>query len=178
MDFAQEHAQIFVDKAAAADFLAEKLKLINSGKATGADYSQYFQVLGDERGATTGRGRSVGWLDVPWLQYAIRINKPRWIALTRFDMLSGVETVPVVVGYKYGGETLPAGKIPAPWEFNKIEIIKEDWPGFTEDISGISDEKDLPKAAREFLSRLEKHLQVPILLVGTGPAREAIIVRK
>jgi len=58
--------------------------------------SQYFQVLGDERGATTGRGRSLGFLDIPWLLYAIRINGPKYIALTRFDMLSGIKSIPVV----------------------------------------------------------------------------------
>jgi adenylosuccinate synthase len=72
--------------------------------------SQYFQVLGDERGATTGRGRSVGFLDIPWLQYVVRVTKPKYMALTRFDMLSGVKEIPVVVNYEFKGEIAMLGE--------------------------------------------------------------------
>ena len=117
-------------------------------------------------------------MDVPWLQYAIRINGPKWLALTRFDMLSGVKSIPVVVGYKHKGEILPPGKIPTSWQMSEVEVIKEDWPCFEENIFGINDESKLPESAREFLSRLEKMLSVKILLVGTGPGREAMVVRE
>lgn len=177
MDFAKVHAEFFTDKTAAGDFLAEKLQLINSGKAEGQDYSQYFQVLGDERGATTGRGRSVGFLDLAWLKYAIRINGPKWLALTRFDMLSRIKSIPVVVAYKLEGKILADGELPPPWHMDKVEPVFENWPGFEQDISGTFQADSLPQAARDFLERLEKHLQTSILLVGTGPGREAIIVR-
>lgn len=177
LDFAKEHGELFAKGAARDEYLSAMLEKINSGSAGNAEMSQYFQVLGDERGATTGRGRSVGFLDIPWLLYAIRINGPKWIALTRFDMLSKIKSIPVVVGYKYKGKMLPAGQLPAPWEMDKIETVKENWTGFEEDISGISDADKLPKNAAEFLVKLEKLLGVPILLVGTGPSREAIIVR-
>ncbi len=177
MGFAKDHLELFSKGKERDEFLSLMLEKINDGSASNAEMSQYFQVLGDERGATTGRGRSVGYLDIPWLQYAIRINAPTWIALTRFDMLSKVKTIPVVVGYKFKGEVLPAGQIPPPWEMGEIEIVKENWTGFGEDISGISNADDLPKNAKDFLAKLEKLLGVPILLVGTGPAREAIILR-
>lgn len=177
MDFTKENPELFVKGKQRDEFLANLLQKINAGSASRAQMSQYFQVLGDERGATTGRGRSVGLLDIPWLLYAIRINRPTYMALTRFDMLSKIQSVPVVTGYKYQGEVLPAGKIPPPWEFDKVEIITENWQGFMESIDGISDESALPKAAKAFLKELEKRLNVPILLVGTGPARDAIIVR-
>lgn len=177
MDFARSHAELFADKTAAADFLAEKLHRINSGSASNAEMSQYFQVLGDERGATTGRGRSIGFLDIPWLLYAIRINNPKFIALTRFDMLSKIKSIPVVVSYKLDGEILPDGKLPPSWALSKVETIKDDWLCFEHDISGISDFNNLPQSAQDFIIRLEKRLGVPILLIGTGPGREAIIVR-
>jgi len=177
MDFTKDHPEFFAKGAEREEFLSKMLEKINSGHATGAEMSQYFQVLGDERGATTGRGRSVGFLDIPWLHYAIRINGPKWIALTRFDMLSKIKSLPVIVGYKFKGELLPLGQLPPPWEMGEIETIKENWTGFEEDISGISEADKLPQKAREFLEKLEKHLGVHILLVGTGPAREAIIVR-
>ncbi len=177
MGFAKEHLELFSKGEAKDKFLSSMLEKINSQSASPAEMSQYFQVLGDERGATTGRGRSVGFLDIPWLQYAIRINGPKYIALTRFDMLSGLKSIPVVLGYKYKGEILPPGKLPAAWELSSVEIIKEDWPCFEESIFGINDESKLPPSAKEFLSRLEKHLGVPVLLVGTGPGREAMVVR-
>ncbi|MCL5666266.1 MAG: adenylosuccinate synthetase [Patescibacteria group bacterium] len=177
MFFAKNHSELFGEGAGRAEFLSSMLKKINQKQATAPEMSQYFQVLGDERGATTGRGRSVGFTDIPWLQYACRINGPKWLALTRFDMLSGVKSIPVIVGYKYQGRLLQPGQLPPPWEMSKVETIKEDWPCWTEDISGVSEEKDLPQGAREFLSRLEKAVGVPILLVGTGPGREAAVVR-
>ena len=177
MDFAKEHLDLFSAGKARDEFLSSALQKINSGESSAAEMSQYFQVLGDERGATTGRGRSVGFLDIPWLQYAIRINGPKYMALTRLDMLSGLKSIPVVVGYKHRGQLLPAGKLPAAWELSQVETVKEDWPCFLEKIDGINDESKLPKSAQAFLSRLEKHLGVPILLVGTGPGREAMVVR-
>ena len=177
-NFAKENGELFTIGNVRTEFLNERLQKINSGLASGAEISQYFQVFGDERGATTGRGRSVGYLDIPWLMYAIRINKPKWLALTRFDMLSGVKSVPVVVGYKHKGSLLPAGQIPAPWELGEVEIVTENWPAFEESIFNIGSQNELPENAKEFLSRLEKLLGVPILLVGTGPGREALVVRR
>jgi adenylosuccinate synthase len=158
-------------------FLSSALQKINSGKAGGAEWSQYFQVLGDERGATTGRGRSVGFLDIPWLLYAIRVNGPKWLALTRFDMLSGVKKIPVVAGYRLGGKLLAPGQLPPPWDMDKVKPVFEQWPGWRENIFGAESEADLPKPAKAFLRRLEKHLGVPILLVGTGPGREDVVIR-
>jgi len=177
MAFAKEHPKLYVAGAERDEFLKSSLEKINSGNASGAEMSQYFQVLGDERGATTGRGRSVGYLDIPWLQYAIRINNPSFLALTRFDMLSGVKAIPIITAYKLHGELLPQGKIPPSWRLAEVEALKENWECWTEDISGYNDFNKLPKSAQDFISKLEKLLKVPILLVGTGPKRDAIIVR-
>ena len=177
MAFAQEHKELFVKGEKRDKFLLSKLERINQGKSSRAEMSQYFQVLGDERGATTGRGRSVGFLDVPWLLYAVRINNPKFLALTRFDMLSGVKIVPVAVGYKYQGKVLPKGQLPAPWNRDKVKPVFEKWQGFTEDISGINKEKNLPLNARKFFARLERLLGVKILFVGTCPGREDVVIR-
>ena len=177
MEFSKNHPQFFVKGNARDEFLSSTIKKINAGKAGKAEWSQYFQVLGDERGATTGRGRSVGFVDMPWLCYAIRINGPKWLALTRFDMLSSVKKIPVVVGYSLNGKLLAPGQLPPPWDMDKVEPVFEQWPGWKENIYGIDRASELPKSATAFLARLEKHLKTPILLVGTGPGREDIIVR-
>jgi len=177
MEFVKKNIGLFTDKQERAEFLARRLRKINAGQASNAELSQYFQVLGDERGATTGRGRSVGFIDIPWLVYAIRINGPKWLALTRFDMLSGVKTIPVVVGYRLNGKLLAPGQLPPPWYMEKVKPVFEQWPGWKENIYGTNKEASLPKSAKSFLQRLEKHLKTHILLVGTGPGRQEIIVR-
>ena len=177
MEFVKKNIELFTDKQKKAEFLKQRLLKINAGKASEAELSQYFQVLGDERGATTGRGRSVGFLDIPWLLYAIRVNGPKWLALTRFDMLSGVKKIPVVVGYKLNGKLLKKGQLPPPWDMEKARPVFEQWPGWDENIFGIHRQSDLPRSAKAFLRNLEKHLQTRVLLVGTGPGREDIVVR-
>jgi adenylosuccinate synthase len=177
MTFAKEHNELFQKGEVRDNFLTAALAKINSGKASDEDLSKYFMVLGDERGATTGRGRSLGFLDIPWLLYAIRINQPKWLALTRFDMLSKVKSIPVVVGYKLNGQELPPGKIPPSWLLSSVETVKQTWPCWEEDISGINDFTKLPSGAQEFIKKLENRVGIPILLVGTGPGREALIVR-
>ena len=138
--------------------------------------SQYFQVLGDERGATTGRGRSVGFLDIPWLKYASRINGPKYLALTRFDMLSGINKVPVVVGYKLDGAIMEPGQVPPPWRVADVEPVIEQWEGFEENIYGISNFADLPKTAQNFIGKIETLVGVPVTFIGTGPERDSIVI--
>jgi adenylosuccinate synthase len=177
MEFVKKNIGLFTDKQTKTEFLKKRLQKINEGKTSNAELSQYFQVLGDERGATTGRGRSVGFIDIPWLLYAIRINGPKWLALTRFDMLSGVKKLPVVVAYKLNGKLLAPGQLPPPWNMEKVVPVFENWPGWEENIYGVEAEPALPKSAKAFLQRLEKHLGTHILLVGTGPGRQDIVVR-
>ena len=92
-------------------------------------------------------------------------------------MLSSVKTIPVVVGYKLNGKLLAKGQMPPPWDMGKVKPVFEQWPGWEENIFGICRGADLPKAANNFLSLLEKHLRTPILLVGTGPGRGDIVAR-
>lgn len=177
LTFPKEHPELFNKGSERNLFLKEKQEVINSGQAQGSDYSQYFQVLGDERGATTGRGRSVGYLDIPWLLYNERINNPAFLALTRFDMLSGIKRIPVVVGYNYQGQVLAPGKLPPPWQLDKVEPILETWDCWAEDIYGCNSFEALPEGARKFVEKLESMLGKKMALIGTGAGRNDIIVR-
>ncbi len=176
-NFAKEHPELFTSAEAKKEFLAAALEKIKQGQVGHAELSQYFQVLGDERGATTGRGRSVGFIDIPWLQYATRINGPKWIALTRFDMLSGLPSIPVVMGYKFRGQILAAGQLPSARQLSEVEPILEAWACWPENIYGYSSWEDLPQGAKDFLNKLEEKVGVPILLVGTGPERSAVVIK-
>ncbi|MFA6909429.1 MAG: adenylosuccinate synthetase [Patescibacteria group bacterium] len=138
---------------------------------------QYFQVLGYELGATTGRGRSVGLPDLMWLYYTIRINGPSYFALTRLDMLSGLNSIPVVVGYVLDGKRLPRGEMPDTDDLTRVQAVYERWTCWPEDITGITQWSDLPLKARQFVRKFERRLGVPIAIIGTGPRRNQMIVR-
>lgn len=177
-EFAIINKKLFRSTKARIKFLAEKRELINAGEASSEDWAQYFQVLGYELGATTGRGRSIGMMDIQWLSYANRVNGTRYMALTRLDMLSGLKQVPVVVGYRFKGRRMKFGAMPSALELDQIEPIIEMWDCWEENISRCSTWNELPVAAKRFIWRLERALGVPVLLIGTGPGRDAIIVRE
>jgi adenylosuccinate synthase len=175
-NFPKTRPELFEKGPARDEFLKNTLSKINSKQANPAELAQYFQVLGDERGATTGRGRSIGYLDIPWIQYGVRVNGPKWLALTRFDMLSGLKSIPVVVGYKLDGKLLKPGEMPNPSQLLKVETVVEEWPCWEEDIYGITDFGNLPATAQEFLKKLAAAIGVPILLAGTGAERDAVVM--
>ncbi len=157
-------------------YLQNSLARINESWACDAECAQYFQVLGDELGATTKRGRSIGDLDIPWMLYAIRINKPDFLCLTRFDMLSGLDRIHVVENYLYNDEELPPGKLPYPKFLGEVVPFRRQWTGIKENISGCSKWEDLPGSAQHFVLRLQELLGVPFLMLGTGPGRADAIV--
>jgi adenylosuccinate synthase len=128
----------------------------------------------DEYGTTTGRPRRVGWLDGVLLRYAVRINGLTDLAITKLDILSGLETLKLCVGYQREGKTLsdlPLG----PDHLETFQPVYEDLPGWTEDIGGARRMDDLPKAARDYLMRISILAGVPVTLVSVGPEREQVV---
>jgi adenylosuccinate synthase len=132
--------------------------------------------VGNEYGTTTGRPRRCGWLDLVILRYAARVNGLDEIALTKLDVLSGLERLRVAVAYERDGartEFFPAEfgvESLAQWE-----PVYEELPGWAEDIRGVRRREDLPPAAREYVARIEEWVGVPVTFVGVGPAREQAI---
>lgn len=132
--------------------------------------------VGGEYGATTGRPRRCGWLDVVALRYALDLNGADGLVLTKLDGLSGLDRVPVVVAYRIGGERhteYPA----AAATLDGLEVELEDRPGWTEDITGVRRFEDLPTAAQNYVEFVEEALGVPIVMVSIGPDREQVIPR-
>jgi adenylosuccinate synthase len=130
----------------------------------------------DEFGTTTGRPRRVGWLDVVLLRYAVRVNGISDLALTKLDILSGFETINICTGYKIAGSvkpTLPLG----PSNLEGVEAVYQELPGWQADISSIRSWKDLPDAARDYVSTIEDLLQVPVKTISVGPERTQVIQR-
>ena len=139
------------------------------------DIGKHLASRGNEFGATTGRARRCGWFDAAALKRSIQINGVSGLCVTKLDVLDGVETLQVGVGYRVGKETLdilPSGAD----ALAECEPIYEEIPGWTESTVGIKRHQDLPKNARNYLKRIEETCGVPIDLISTGPDREETIV--
>jgi adenylosuccinate synthase len=132
--------------------------------------------LGGEYGTVTGRERRCGWLDLVALRYAVRVNGMTALALTKLDVLSPFEQLPVCVRYRLrdGSETehFPAHQS----DFHHAEPVWETLPGWGESLDGAQSLGELPAPAREYVEFVEQALDVPIELVGVGAARERVLV--
>ena len=133
--------------------------------------------IGGEVGVTTGRNRRCGWFDAPIARYAVRVNGLTDFFLTKLDVLTGWEKIPVCVAYEVDGvrvEELPASQT----DFHHAKPIYEYMPGWKENISKAKSVADLPNNAREYVKFLEKVSGAPISAIGVGPGRdETIVVR-
>jgi adenylosuccinate synthase len=128
----------------------------------------------DEFGTTTGRPRRVGWLDTVLLRYAVRINGITELALTKLDILTGLETIKVCTSLSKGDrivKELPLGLT----DLAQYEPIYEEIRGWDRDISNIRRWEDLPREARTYILRIEESCGVPIKLVSVGPERDQIV---
>lgn len=128
---------------------------------------QALRDAGDEYGATTGRPRFCGWLDIPALKYAIKVGDVDEIALTKTDILNGRETIPVCVSYKYDRTDMDGEYLTDTKMLDLCDPVYEEWPGW-DDVDG----------AEPFIQKLEEALGVPVTMVGNGPNREDLIIRE
>ncbi len=130
---------------------------------------------GDEYGATTGRARRCGWLDLPTLRYAIQVNGITDLALTKLDVLSGLKEIPVCVAYTLEGhriEHLPCESLAA------VKPIYETLPGWSEDLSQCRSIDELPANARAYIDFVGKHVGREFCSISVGPDRTQSIVLK
>jgi adenylosuccinate synthase len=132
---------------------------------------------GHEYGTTTGRERRCGWMDLVALRYAVRLNRMTALAITKLDVLSGLQTLRVAVRYRSREGALLDS---FPYHQSILHSATpeyEELPGFDEDITGVRSEADLPPQARAYLDYIADFVGVPIQLVGVGPGREQIVWR-
>jgi len=132
---------------------------------------------GGEYGATTGRPRRCGWLDIVALRYAVRINGLSGIVLTKLDILDGLDTIKICNAYKYGGKIYKE----FPKELNVLEScepVYEEVFGWKESTSGIKKFERLPKAAQRYIRKIERMLNVEINIVSSGQKRDELIMLK
>lgn len=131
---------------------------------------------GGEFGATTGRPRRCGWLDMVGLQYSMALNGVDVVALTKLDVLSGIPEIKVCTGYEYNGRRLE-GFPASPHILDEVVPIYETLPGWKGDISGCTSFDSLPREARGYVEYIEKGLGVPVKLIGVGQERSQTIDR-
>jgi len=141
------------------------------------ELSRKLHALGREFGATTGRPRGCGWLDLVLLRYAAIVSGLDELAVTNLDGLDDCERIPVCVAYELNGERLDTPPVRIEdWE--RVTPIFEDWDGWQRDISGVRRWSDLPVPAQQYLDRLSAALDLPINIVGVGPDRSQTLVRE
>jgi adenylosuccinate synthase len=141
------------------------------------EWGDRLRDVGAEFGTTTGRPRRCGWYDAVAARFAVRINGMTDFVLTKMDVLTGIERIPVCTGYRVGGEVLREMPM-TQTEFHQAEPVYDELPGWTEDITGARSFDDLPKNAQSYVEALEDMSGAPISAIGVGPSREQTVVRK
>ncbi|MFS0894885.1 adenylosuccinate synthase [Microbacterium sp. 179-I 3D3 NHS] len=140
------------------------------------EQGEWLRKQGFEFGTTTGRPRRVGWYDAPITRYATRINGITDLVLTKLDILTGLERVPVCVAYDVDGERFD--EVPVnQTDFHHAKPILEYFPGWSEDISTARTFDDLPQTAQDYVLALEKMSNTRISVIGVGPERDQVVVR-
>ncbi len=132
--------------------------------------------VGVEFGATTGRPRRCGWLDLVALRRAIVNNSISHLCLTKLDVLDGLEEINVAVEYKLSGKVFSIMPNLNDHDLEKCKPIYKSFKGWKEQTSGMRDIEDLPDQAKNFISSIEKLLGIKISLISTGPDRKDIII--
>lgn len=140
------------------------------------EWADLLRERGGEFGTTTGRPRRVGWFDVPIARYSNRINGITDFVMTKLDVLSNIERIPVCVAYDVDGERFDEMPV-SQSDFHHAKPILEEFPGWTEDISGCRSFEELPKNAQDYVLAIEEMIGGRISAIGVGPAREEIIQR-
>lgn len=140
------------------------------------DIADRLQKAGGEFGATTGRPRRCGWFDAVLARRSAALNSLSGIAVTKVDVLSGIEQLAIATAYEMDGRRITAPPSSAS-DLARCRPVYEWHPGWMEDVSGIRRYDELPATARSYLERLEQMVGVPVQLVSVGPERTQVIVR-
>ena len=140
------------------------------------DVGEKIRAAGHEFGATTGRPRRCGWLDLPALKYAIMLNGVTKLIMTKADVLSGFDSIDVCTHYNYRGEKIDY--LPYGVEEGELEPVYETIPGWNEDLTGLKSVNELPETLNNYVDYLEKALETPIFIISVGPDRSQTLIKE
>ena len=139
------------------------------------DYGKKMSKVGNEFGATTGRPRRCGWLDLVALKYACKINGVTKLMMMKTDVLSGFDKILVCTKYKYRGQIIE--NLPYNLSDESLEPIYEELEGWTEDLRKLKTTDDFPLSLKKYIDFLETELKTPIVIVSVGPDRKETLFR-
>ena len=139
------------------------------------EHGQFLRDAGHEYGTTTGRPRRCGWADVVIGRFAQRINGITDLVITKLDVLTGLDTIPVCVAYDVQGERFDEMPVNQS-DFHHARPVYEELPGWQEDITGCRTFEELPAAAQAYVRRLEELMGARVSVIGVGPGRDQSIV--
>lgn len=131
---------------------------------------------GGEFGATTGRPRRCGWIDLPQLRYTIMLNGVTQLVVTKIDVLNAFDTIQAAVAYRYDGQE--THRLPYDIADQVLEPVYRSFPGWRQSLEESANYEELPAAALSYLEALEQYLGVPITMVSTGPERSKLILKE
>ena len=141
------------------------------------DMGEHLATVGSEFGATTGRPRRVGWFDAVALRRSIVNSSVSGLCVTKLDVLDGLQTIRICVGYEIDGE--PISGLPVLVDrIADCRPVYEDMPGWEGSTVGVTEYEGLPEPARAYLARIEELVGVPLDIISTGPDREQTIIRR
>ena len=136
---------------------------------------EQLRQLGHEFGATTGRARRTGWLDLVALKYAVMISGVNQLIMMKADVMDTMDTIKVAVSYKVDGEITDN----VPYDtYAQIEPVYKEFKGWKRDLSKITKEDDLPYEFMNYVRFIEKEVGIPINIISLGPDREQTILRE
>lgn len=131
---------------------------------------------GHEFGATTGRPRRCGWVDLPALKYAVMINGVTQLCMTKADVLSNFDHIKVCTHYNYEGKTIDF--LPYDITGEQVVPVYKEFKGWDKDLTGITNLEDLPEELNQYIAFLEHELNVPITFISVGPDREQTLIKE
>lgn len=171
LDYVLGIAKAYTTRVGAGPFPTELYNATDKKDAAG----EHMARRGHEFGATTGRPRRCGWLDMVALKHAIAINSVSGLCITKLDVLDGLKTVKIAVAYQLDGATVDTPP-PAANTFASCEPVYESFPGWPQTTAGAKCMDDLPKNAVAYLRAIEELAQTPIHIISTGAERDDNIV--
>ena len=175
LDYILGIVKAYTTRVGAGPFPTELVYDLDSDE--GDETGKYLGTKGHEFGATTGRQRRCGWLDIVALNRSLKINSVTGICITKLDVLDELETIKIAVSYNLNGQQVRTPPVGAD-RFGECEPEFIEMPGWQQSTIGIREYDQLPQAARDYLAKIEELTGIPIDIVSTGPDRAETIVKR
>ena len=175
LDYILGIVKAYTTRVGAGPFPTELVYDLESDE--GDETGKYLGTRGHEFGATTGRQRRCGWLDIVALNRSLKINSVTGICITKLDVLDDLEAIKIAVAYNLNGQRVTTPPVGAD-RFEQCVPEFIEMPGWQQSTVGVRDYDQLPQAARDYLAKIEQLTGIPVDIVSTGPDREETIIRR